>query len=173
MLQVIDSQNSSQNPYLVPVIISLIQKGQTRKRLETDGSNEKANEPISFSVYKVKEREIGKKEQLDSIDSSILEETLFSSSYKYRRDLTKRIEVDCGTYIIVPSLYYKDTETDYILRIILRDDRSKKHINIFDLNKFEIECKNKFASTYSEEVRFHYNTHAHSFRVSSKTCSIL
>jgi len=107
-------------------------------------------------------------------DSNILEEAIFFSSYKYRRDLTKRIEVGIGTYLIVPSLYHQDVETDYILRIFLRDDLENKHINLLYLNEFEKDCKKKNVNTFdSKQVSFDHNIQTCSSELSSKTCSIL
>jgi hypothetical protein len=68
-----------------------------------------------FSFKKIKNSSIGKKShRLDENDLTYVDS---SGSYSIIREVCRRFRVDVGHYIIIPSTWYKDQESHFLLRI--------------------------------------------------------
>ncbi|RUS90532.1 hypothetical protein EGW08_001709 [Elysia chlorotica] len=88
------------------MIVALMQKIEDRKPV-----------PVGFEVYKLRD---SSRRPLDGsrAPSSALALTEMSGTYVYNREITKRFELKCGTYAIMPSTFYPHQESEFMLRIV-------------------------------------------------------
>lgn len=117
---------------LVSIIVSLIHKDQVKRRLERDGSYENSNEPLNCSVYK-KKNGVGSKKKYIYSD---LEEVYSGVFYLSQRELSFKLDLEPGEYVLIPSLFTKNLEGSYLLRVFIEGGLSK-HISIknYDLDR--------------------------------------
>ena len=106
------------------VIISLLQTEQTRKRRETNGTYESSFEAMLFSVFSVKRpKKNSDKSKYSDRELTPLESITSGSSnsptYEFARDFTRRYELTPGQYIVMPSLFEKDSQMKYLLRLFV------------------------------------------------------
>ena len=107
---------------LSSIIICLMQSYSARMRYQSDGAHANSFHWIKFHLYAVasgvSENELRghvvqrarfEEEQLRLIDSS--------GAYGQQRAVTKRCYVSPGYYVIVPSTFDANIETEYLLRI--------------------------------------------------------
>lgn len=96
------------------VIISLIQSDQVRKRMESDdGAYENSVEPIGFSLFSIPNRIM----DLFAIGPDTCQRIESSGIYLYKREVNKKVYLNAGTYLLIPSVFDKDISMDYVLRI--------------------------------------------------------
>lgn len=112
-------QNNQDN--LVSAIFSLIHKDQIKRRLERDGSYEQSNEPMNCSIYRKKDGVGSKKKYI----YSDLEEIFSHYFYLSQREVSVKLDLEPGEYVVIPSLFTKDAEGSYILRVFLEGALSK------------------------------------------------
>ncbi|CAF0817426.1 unnamed protein product [Brachionus calyciflorus] len=117
---------------LVSIIVSLMQTDQCAKRLKSDATYENSNEPINCSVYKVLDG-VGSKKKYAYND---LEEIFSHPSYITQREITVKLDLQPGNYVFIPSLFDKDTEGNYVLRLFIEGGSSNDvKLRGVDLNK--------------------------------------
>ena len=87
------------------MVVSLLQTEQAQKRLETDGSYQKSNEAIYFSIYKVINPKDDNKSSNKKYLDKDLREVANSDTYFYQREVSKRFELPADEYVIIPSLF--------------------------------------------------------------------
>lgn len=105
------------------LIISLMQSYSARLRYTTNGSYQNSFTPIKFHLYAVnesahvKENHIIKRQKFN--DDSHLELVDSSGAYASQRSVTKRCYFSSvnGYFLIIPSSYYFNYQTRYLLRI--------------------------------------------------------
>lgn len=107
-----------ENTSSATIIVSLVQTSQIKKRLETDGSYERSNEPVSFSIFSIKDQNfINKSNRKISLNPYLLERINSTGLYTYQRQITKLISLNPGYYLIIPSTFDKDVSIDFVLRV--------------------------------------------------------
>lgn len=142
-------QNDQDN--LVSIIVSLIQKDQVKNRLEKDGSYEKSNEPFNCTVYR-KKNGVGTKKKYIYSD---LEEVYSNDLYLSQRELSFKLDLEPGEHVLIPSLFTKNREGSYVLRVFIEGGLSKNiSIKNYDLDK---KKKNKAPIVINEENGEHLN----------------
>jgi hypothetical protein len=105
------SQNNS-----VRVIVDIMQMEQVRRREEFDNSFADSNAPIAFSLFKIKcdfqmkTRRFSHKE---------LTKIFNDSNYVGQRELSKRFDLEQGSYVLIPSLYEKDVNMKIFIRVYI------------------------------------------------------
>ena len=95
------------------IVISLMQTESVRKRTETNGQFEDSFEDLSFRIYEVKSGA----DELAKYDSSQLTEVAKLPYYLAAREVTKRIRLRPGKYVIIPSLFEKNVNMKFLLRV--------------------------------------------------------
>jgi hypothetical protein len=101
---------------------------QTRKRLETNGAYESCNEPLNLAVYKIVNKKKlnrineNEKSNLNTCYNSNDCVKIFSNRvYLTQREITKQIDLPMpGSYLIIPSLFEKNVEMKFLLRIFVQ-----------------------------------------------------
>ncbi|GFS18077.1 calpain-9 [Elysia marginata] len=88
------------------LIVALMQKVENKKQVA-----------IGFDVYRLKD---SSRRPLDGSRAprSSLALTEMSGTFVYNREVTKRFELKCGTYAIMPSTFYPHEESEFLLRIV-------------------------------------------------------
>ena len=107
----------------ISVIISLLQTESARKRLENDGTYEKSMEAISYKIYSIRSGE--KPDPNNKYSANSLEKIDQISSYYYQRDVTKRFELNPGTYVLIPSMFEKNKNMKFLLRYFYEAESSE------------------------------------------------
>ncbi len=90
-----------------------MQKDSRLKRLET--GDQQAEKFIQFRLYKVLEN-VDEKRTL-KLYSSQLDRIGSSGNFINSREITKRFKVTVGKYLIIPSTYKEDEESDFMVRV--------------------------------------------------------
>ena len=90
-----------------------MQTESVRKRTETNGQFEDSFEDLSFRIYEVKSGA----DELAKYDSSQLTEVAKLPYYLAAREVTKRIRLRPGKYVIIPSLFEKNVNMKFLLRV--------------------------------------------------------
>lgn len=122
------------------IIVSMIQCEQSRLRDETDGTYEKSNEAIAFSIYKCvgSEANISKKFSSNpKFSERELDEVCASGAYVYMREKSRRFQLDPGYYIIIPSLFEKNRRMRFLLRVFTKgstSDPSSTNMRTYPVN---------------------------------------
>jgi calpain len=107
---------------LSSVIISLMQNYSARLRYESDGVHENSFHWIKFHLYSVNahldehalREHVVTKSKFAEEDLTLLDS---SGAYGQQRAVTKRCYVSPGYYVIVPSTYDPQIETNFLLRL--------------------------------------------------------
>jgi len=93
-----------------------MQMEQVRRREEFDNSFADSNAPIAFSLFKIKcdfqmkTRRFSHKE---------LTKIFNDSNYVGQRELSKRFDLEQGSYVLIPSLYEKDVNMKFFIRVYI------------------------------------------------------
>ena len=118
----IPSQNSNKK---ISMIISLMQTEQIRKRLDNKGIFESSNEAIAFSIHRPKKRKNDKKYSFNE-----MEEIQSTGVYLAQREVTKRIDLLAGSYIVRPSIFDPKSGLKFFLRVLIESGSSLGSDNI-------------------------------------------
>ena len=101
-----------------------MQTEQVRRRLEFNNEYSDSNVPISFSVYRIKNEHssLNSPRDLKKYAKSDLVEVYYDSSYVGQREISKRLSLEPGGYVIMPSLFEKDVAMKFLLRIFIEGE---------------------------------------------------
>lgn len=97
------------------VIVSLMQKGARRTR--TTNRVQMAEAAITFDVYKAKSDKLPPTLTNTHYDQHALRIEKRGGQYQYYREISDCLNLDDGTYVVIPSTYEPYVEGDYILRV--------------------------------------------------------
>ncbi|GFO38688.1 calpain-9 [Plakobranchus ocellatus] len=88
------------------LIVSLMQRVENKKSVA-----------IGFDVYRLRD---SSRRPVDGsrAPQSALSLTEMYGTYVYNREISKRFELKCGTYAIMPSTFYPHEESEFLLRIV-------------------------------------------------------
>jgi hypothetical protein len=106
------------------MIISLMQTESARRRAETNGTFDMANEAISFEVYKVRTQMNG--ERMKKFTSNELEKIFSRKSYINQRSITERLSLPEGIYVIIPSTFEANVDLKFLLRVFIESSAENK-----------------------------------------------
>lgn len=101
---------------LVHIIVSIMQMGQIRRRIEFDNNFADSNAPISFSLFKVKQ---GLQMKTRRFRQNELIKIFNDSNYVGQREISRAFSLEQGFYILIPSLYEKDVNMDFFIRVFI------------------------------------------------------
>ena len=96
-----------------------MQTENVRKRAETNGQYESSNEPLNIAVYKVKDKANKNAKMFAEKD---LVEVFTNSIYMSQREMTTRLNLDPGNYVIIPSTFDKDVALKFYLRLYIEGE---------------------------------------------------
>ncbi|WKA13618.1 MAG: calpain-like protein [Cotesia congregata filamentous virus 2] len=102
---------------------------------------------IGIAVFKVTDEDIQKDKPLSaSFFRKYAQPDYFSDPYAYSRETNLRLNVTPGNYIIVPTMFYNNTEGEYYLRILSIDPNFKAipHDNFSSRKKTILEDEDNF-----------------------------
>ena len=137
------------------IIISMIQCEQSRMRDETDGSYEKSNEAIAFSIYRCvgSEASISKKFSTNpKFGERELDEVCASGAYVYQRERSRRFQLDPGYYVIIPSLFERDKRMRFLVRVFTKgstSDPSSTNIRTYPVNTNKTDNRNSSQQNFN------------------------
>jgi hypothetical protein len=162
----------------MPLIVSLTQTDQIRRRIESDGSYESSNEPIAFHLFRILDEafldEFHSRQQnkpdLYEFNDDLTVKVASTGIYLYERDINKLCVLDSGCYIIVPSTFDADVTMNFLLRISFEEkflDMHDHKVEIYDLSK-KLEDRVKIAKSSSD-----LNSSGLSSSVSSTSASLI
>ena len=96
-----------------------MQTENVRKRAETDGQYESSNEPLNVAVYKIKDKANKNAKMFAEKD---LVEVFTNNIYRKQREITGRLNLDPGNYVIIPSTFDKDVALKFYLRLYIEGE---------------------------------------------------
>lgn len=99
------------------VIISLMQKDSSNNRMKTGGSSNGIYEALGFYVYLVNNG--AKPDSSGRYDRSNLILKNRIGTFMYQKEVSKRIELDPGDYVVVPCCFEKNKGASYLLRLYM------------------------------------------------------
>lgn len=111
-----------------------MQCDQIRKRLESDdGGYENSVEPIGFSLFSILAnndhlpRPFRARKLVAQVDSNSCQRIASSGIYLYKREINKKISLEPGSYVLVPSVFDKDVSLRYVLRVFYYTPNDSEH----------------------------------------------
>jgi hypothetical protein len=131
---------------MATVIVSLLQKYTRQKRTVNKG--ESAEEFIQFRIYKI----LNPKDAENAIKTgqrlyaSQLERVAVSGPYINLREVTLRLRVVPGNYLIIPSCYDTDISGEFLLRLYTEVPLEQKDVGILNDHKDSLTEKDLFFS---------------------------
>lgn len=107
-----DHDTDSSN--IVSLIISLMQLNNRAENVNVGC--------IGFAVFKVTDEDLQKNKPLpESFFRKYSEPDYFTNPYAYAREINLRLNLEPGNYIIVPTMFYNNTEGEFYLRVLSVD----------------------------------------------------
>jgi hypothetical protein len=113
-------ENTNEPNKLTPIIVTLMQPYRVYRRYENNGKYNNTFAPIRFSIYSVKSNKY-------RIDENILNKRLFkkqelklydsSCCYIDQQEVTKKLYLPKGYYVILPSTFTTKKNINYYIRI--------------------------------------------------------
>jgi hypothetical protein len=95
-----------------------MQCDQVKRRIEFRGSFKESNLPIAFSLFKpISQNHCV---ELRKYSNEELQKVLINRSYVGKREVTERLLLAPGFYIIIPSTYERNTNLNYLIRIFMK-----------------------------------------------------
>ena len=101
---------------LVSVIISLMQMDQVRRRLQFENNYADSNAPIAFSLFKIRSEYRAKNRKFAPNE---LTRIFNDSNYVGQREITKRFDLEPGSFVLIPSLYEKGEAMNFFIRVFI------------------------------------------------------
>ena len=101
----------------VSLIISLMQTDSARRRAATDGSFDSSNVPIHFEVFKVTDSNQGTRTKKYTSDD--LDRVYAGSPYINQRSISARLNLEPGSYVIIPSTFDANVAAEFIVRVFI------------------------------------------------------
>jgi len=114
-----------------------MQTETVRKRVENNGKYESSFEDLSFRIYSVKNN--AELTQDFKYDPKMLTEYDKLPFYLASREVTKRFSLKPGKYVIIPSMFEKNVNMKFLLRVFyesLNEEISSLHANVNRNNSF-------------------------------------
>jgi hypothetical protein len=106
-----------------------MQTDTINKRIEKDGSYSNSIEPIAFSVFKINDTTFDINQTKSKYKDSELKEIFTAGNYLVFREVSKKLNLQEGNYIIIPSMFDKDVGNKFILRIFTEGEASTEFSN--------------------------------------------
>ena len=151
-----------------------MQTDQAKLRDETGGKYENSNEALGFSIYSIK-NELSDNvitNQKEKFTESELVERFSSGNYICKREVSRKFEMPAGTYVIIPSVYQKDKQLSYLVRVFVEEEEGSSLNKDFAL--IELESKdNKPIPVVSRDEDIRPVDPNPKQQQTSKACSIL
>jgi hypothetical protein len=121
---------------------------QTQKRLERSGRYEESNEAMNVSVFKILNQNSTTRARQGELSGSKygyndLEEVFSPSTYITQRDVTYRLDLLPGCYVIIPSLFEKRMKGKFFLRVYIEGANDTDSNNGSGLLQFKAQGLNK------------------------------
>ena len=92
-----------------------MQMDQIRRRLEFNNDYSDSNAPMAFSLFKVKNEFCTKVRKFSPKE---LTKIFNDSNYIGQREISKRFDLESGSYVLIPSLYEKEA-LKFFIRIFI------------------------------------------------------
>ena len=102
---------------LVCLIISLMQTEQVQRRVEFNNNFADSNVPIAFGLFKIKDDFHNKSRKFSQNE---LIKVFNDSNYVGHREISKRFDLEPGSYVLIPSIFEKDVAMKYFVRVFIR-----------------------------------------------------
>lgn len=104
-------------------VISLMQKDSSHNRINTGGSSRGIYEAIGFYVYLVNNG--AKSDSNGRYDKSNLALKNRIETFMYQKEVSKRIELEAGDYVVIPCCFEKNKDASYLLRLYIETIKDK------------------------------------------------
>lgn len=117
ILKITETKNQS------AVVISLMQKETSHNRMNTDGVSRGVYEAIGVYVYSIKND--SKPDSNGSYNKSNLVLKTSTKTFIYQKEISKRIELEPGDYVVIPCCFDKNKSASYILRFYIETIKNK------------------------------------------------
>lgn len=127
------------NENMATVIVSLLQKYTREKR--TQNSGESCEEFIQFRLYQIlndRDAQEAKRTGL-RLYASQLERVSTSGSYINLREVTKRLRMAPGNYLIIPSCYDRDVRGEFLLRVYTENPINETNASVLTDHKDKLD----------------------------------
>lgn len=120
------------------MIIDLMQTETVKRKL----LKQKKEEALGFSVFKIKDESIVKKNISENkkIKESQLESIASFGTYLYSRQVCRRFDLPPGEYVVIPSTFDKDVDMKFLMRIFT-EGALKDKVSVKPLIKKKKEIK--------------------------------
>ncbi|CAF1000680.1 unnamed protein product [Brachionus calyciflorus] len=97
------------------LLVSVSQEGISKKRFQTQGQFTGMHEALGFYIYAIKS---GAQADTDGrYNQSNLTLFNYTKVFKYQKEVSMRLEIQPGDYVIFPCCFIKDKPGSYVLRI--------------------------------------------------------
>ena len=121
----------------VSVIISLSQTDTNRKMIENGGKYSDAIDPLGVSIFKIKNA--SENPNRVNYKAGDLKNVYMTYSYKKERQMTKRLDLPPGDYVIIPSIFKDNVQNGFVLRVFMEANLSENQNTIPEDNQVVID----------------------------------
>lgn len=132
------------------ILVSISQEGIVKKRFQTQGQFTGTHDPIGFYIYSILE---GAKPDSDGRYQNLdLKLFNYTRVFKYQKELSLRLNIPIGEYVIFPCLFMKDKPGNYVLRVYTQSgqnsDLNSNNENFPKDNKTELDDRDLYDRLY-------------------------
>jgi calpain len=133
----------------VSIIVALLQCDQVKNRYQNNGSFSSSNLAQAFNIYRVRDDQKSSSEA--KYRDRDLEEVGTTEIYVGKREITKRFEFEPGNYVIIPSLFNKDDESNFLIRLFFESDAV--NVNEVQVRKMKHQDEDTQGQQQSQDER--------------------
>lgn len=133
------------------ILVSISQEGIVKKRFQTKGQFVGTHDPLGFYIYSIEQN--AKPNSDGRYEKNDLKLFNYTRVFKYQKELSLRLNIPIGEYVIFPCLFKKDQPGSYVLRVYTQsgqnsDLNSNNNKNFPQDNKTELDDRDLYDRLY-------------------------